>query len=64
LIIVWQALSPVLQQMQTPLAVISQVQWQHAKSHLQRVAPFQQQHTVQSPPASARQRFCIALQAT
>jgi hypothetical protein len=58
LIILQQALSPVVQQIEQPSLVISQRQWQQVKLHWHSVMPFQVQTTQQVSPAKARQRFC------
>lgn len=58
-----QCLSPLVQVMQTPSLVISQVQLQQAKLQLQQGMPFIVQVIEHMPPAIMRQRFCSVPQA-
>lgn len=58
-----QALSPLVQVMQQPLAVISHLHIAIIMLQLQTTIPFIVQQTLHIPPAIIAQRFCIIVQA-
>jgi hypothetical protein len=55
--------SPLVQVKQTPLSVMSHLQWPTVKLQVQTIMPFCMQQQLHIPPASIVQRFCNMLHA-
>ena len=56
-------LSPLVQVKQTPLSVVSHLQWPMENAQLQTIMPLCMTQQLHRPPVSMAQRFCIMLQA-